>query len=345
MRILVVGDVHWSTYSSIVTSRNQHTSTRLSNLLASLNWVESLADAEQIGAVVYLGDFFDKPTLTSEELTILQEVKWSVNKHYFIVGNHESENIKLTYSSTHALLPYGDVINNVTKIAIKGAELWFVPYIKEENRTRLTDLLGDKETKRLIFSHNDIKGIRYGAFESIDGYEIEDIHNASDLYINGHLHNGSWVDSEKRILNLGNLTGQNFSEDASQYRHHVVIVDTDDMSTSFIDNPYAMNFYKLEVKRASDINNVKRLVGHPVVTAKVEESLVEQFRKEAANTNLVALRVISYKEETLSDEAKEDALNDLIKNDKDHITKFAEFIRLKCGESAIIEAEIQEVIK
>ena len=105
MKILFVGDVHWSTYSSIVRSRGNHFSKRLENLIASMNFVESIADKYQCDEEIFLGDFFDKPDLNAEEISALSEIEWS---HYprirhFIVGNHESGIASLVYSSTKSL--------------------------------------------------------------------------------------------------------------------------------------------------------------------------------------------------------------------------------------------------
>ena len=71
MKILIVGDVHWSTYSSIVRSRGKKYSTRLENLINSVNWAERIADEENCDRIIYLGDFFDKADLTAEEITAL----------------------------------------------------------------------------------------------------------------------------------------------------------------------------------------------------------------------------------------------------------------------------------
>ena len=87
MKYLVCGDVHWCQYSSILRTRGNKYSTRLENLIASVNWVEDLAKKQECEGIIYLGDFFDRPDLGAEELTALQEVKWANLKHIFIPGN------------------------------------------------------------------------------------------------------------------------------------------------------------------------------------------------------------------------------------------------------------------
>ena len=89
MKILVVGDVHFCQYSSILRERGELYSKRLENLLWSLNWVENQAGVLECDKVVYLGDFFDRSDANAEELTALTEVKWSDLPHVCLVGNHE----------------------------------------------------------------------------------------------------------------------------------------------------------------------------------------------------------------------------------------------------------------
>lgn len=44
-----------------------------------------------------------------------------------------------------------------------------------------------------------------GQFISKAGFDINDIEDNCDLFINGHLHNGSKITD--KIFNVGNLTG------------------------------------------------------------------------------------------------------------------------------------------
>ena len=69
MRILVCGDVHWSNYSSILRRRGTDYSKRLENCINSINWVEQTAEDYSCDCVVYLGDWFDRSDLNSEEIS------------------------------------------------------------------------------------------------------------------------------------------------------------------------------------------------------------------------------------------------------------------------------------
>ena len=69
--------------------------------------------------------------------------------------------------------------------------------------------------------------------------------------VNGHLHNGNRI--SKNLINLGILTGANFGEDAARYPHNIMVLDTDTLAFELIENPYAFNFYKLEVNSEKDL--------------------------------------------------------------------------------------------
>ena len=103
MKILVVGDIHFSVNSSIVRSREDVYSTRITNCLQSIDFVERLAESENCELIVYLGDFFDKDTLNSEELTAIQTINCSPIKKIILVGNHEMGVSDLSKSSSHIL--------------------------------------------------------------------------------------------------------------------------------------------------------------------------------------------------------------------------------------------------
>ena len=113
MRYFIFADPHWSSYSSIVRSRGEKYSTRLENLIKTINWVESEAQNQNCNTIVCLGDFFDKSELNSEEITALQEIKWANIIHYFLVGNHEMGRNNLELSSSHlfALIPHIAVLD------------------------------------------------------------------------------------------------------------------------------------------------------------------------------------------------------------------------------------------
>ena len=341
MKILVVGDVHWSTYSSIVRSRGEKFSTRLENLLQCINWCELCAKIDNCDAVVYLGDFFDKPDLTSEELTVLQEVKWFTEiPHYFIVGNHESPVASLEFNSTKALQREGFKI--ISEPMLLDNKLVFIPYTLEENRKPLAEYVGCIKDA-IVFSHNDIKGIRYGVYESQTGFELNEIKSNCKLFVNGHLHNQmKFVDGNTVFaINLGNITGQNFSEDASIYEHQIMELDTDSYEFKLITNPYAMNFYKFVVEVEKDIPQIKTIKSNAVLSIKCEESLKTRVLNVVNDLPMViASKICYYVNSDGAEVVSTETLQTI-----DHLEKFKQFVIEKLGNTEVVSEELSEVCK
>ena len=345
MKVLIVGDIHWSTYSSILRSRGNNFSTRLEYLIKSLNWVEQVAKERGCEEEVFLGDFFDKPDLNAEEISALSEIDWANNPRirHFLVGNHDSGVASLIYNSTQALHNKGVVEDTAYFYPVdEKTEFLFLPYVNDDGRIPLEEycLKRDKNKKLVVFSHNDIKDFQMGMFLSKTGYAISDIENNCDLYINGHLHNGGWV-SPRKILNLGNLTGQNFSEDAFKYEHHIGILDTDTLEIEFIENPYAMNFYKLEMDEEANIGQLEFLKENAVVSIKCEESLKDTLEKELSKVNLLCCKVCYYQKEITGEAGT--TISEL--QTVDHLEKFKQFVIDKLGRTEVVLAELSEVCK
>ena len=63
-----------------------------------------LATEQKCDYVINLGDFFDKPDLSSETITACNEIKWSDIMHYSIVGNHDASTSNLIFNSVNSFL-------------------------------------------------------------------------------------------------------------------------------------------------------------------------------------------------------------------------------------------------
>lgn len=343
MKIGIVGDVHWSKISSIITKRGNRFTARLENLIASINWCEqTLARCDRI---VYLGDFFDRKDIEAEEATALKEIIWNDKPHYFIVGNHEASTSSLSYKSTDVLNKSNFIIEDKpVKYEMETCDIYMLPYILEDTRKTLDAYVDKKSDEKhtIIFSHNDIKGINYGPILSKEGFEISDIERLSDLFINGHIHNGSFVDKKKKILNLGNISGQNFSENAFEYKHQCCILDTDILQLEFLENPFAFNFYKLIINNEKDLKQLRSLKENAVVSIKCSSNILDSARKYLLESdNIVESRVIV----TMSDATSiEVDLEDSLRTDN-YMKQFVDFIHDKLGTSEIIEKELSEVCK
>ena len=341
MKFLIFTDNHFCERYSLISRYGSKYSIRLENQLESINWVEQLAVDEKCDGVICAGDFFDKATLTDQELTALRDIKWNNLPHYFLVGNHESEEGNLQYSSTKALESDSRrVIWEPTVMDLGASELAFLPYTTESDRKPLNEVFEPMKKPRILISHNDICGLHYGPVVTKTGFTIEDLEGNSTLCINGHLHNGQ--DVTPRIINLGNLTGKDLGENAEIYLHRVIILDTDTLKIDYRENPYAFNFYKLDILEEADLEKLTNLKQNAVVSIKCLDSLVAKAKEIIdKNKNIVETRVVTVKP-VFSDGSTEYDLSDLT---MDHLARFYEICKEKIENTDVLDQELAEVLK
>jgi hypothetical protein len=325
MKYLIYADPHICQYSSIVRSRGEKYSTRLEQCVASINWVQRQAEYYGCGEIICLGDFFDSSELDSETITAISGIEWSGIPNLFLVGNHEIGKATNEQSSAHIfkMIDNAYVCDSVHTVyyPTEGIELVFLPYILNIDKD-LNQYIGEDRIeghKRIVFSHNDIAGINLGKYVTETGFKIDDIEANCDLFINGHLHNGTKITN--KIINIGNLTGQNFGEDADIYEHCAYILDTSDMSMRKLVNPYALNFYKMDVTSMSTcdiLTRFEKLKFNSVVTVRCLDNQLEDVKKIIQdNANIIESRIITeyvYNEEQIKsdvDIAKCDHLKEL----------------------------------
>ena len=342
MKILIYSDVHWCTYSSIIRRRGNKFSLRLENLISSLNWVYQLVQDQKCDKVICLGDFFDKSELKSEEITALGALTFLPTT--FLVGNHEMGLNDLSFSST-TLFSINNVVNTVKstidiEIVDEGnTELVYLPY-QLDTTVSLSSLLPPQQTKRrIIFSHNDIKGIQMGPIISKEGFDISEIEANCDLFLNGHLHNGLRITD--KIYNVGNLSGLNFSEDAFRYKHGVYILDTTSLAVEFIDNPFAFNFYKidnLDVINYSD--KLHNITSNSILAVTTESKNVVAVRDKLDNDSRITQYRLVVSAQDTSDTVVMEEFTVV-----DHLKQFCDYILENVGTSNLIQSELEQIIK
>lgn len=350
MKVLIYSDLHWCQDSSIVRSMGDRYSTRLQYLIKSLNWAERLASTEGCDAIFNLGDTFDKPFLNAMEITALKDVEWNADlPHFILVGNHDSNVNNLEYSSTTILskLAGFNVISSPIKYDYVDSNISFVflPYMIEDNRKAIRkyidELYGTERPmgRVVILSHNDIKGFQFGKFRSPEGFDVEDIENNCDLYLNGHLHAPSFL--TKRIINVGNLCGQNFSEDNFKTDHSAWILNTDDLSLESYTNPYALNFFKLEINDEHPSLDSYALKDNSCLMIRCERKYMDALRKEISDRhNITCYKIIVYDNELSG------VSQDNIRPEKvDYLKTFNDFIIEKLGNTDIIKDELGIICK
>lgn len=337
MKILIYSDIHISQDSSIVKSFGKYYSTRLEYIIKSITWAENLATNEKCDLIFNLGDTFNKPIVNAMEATAVQDICWADIPHYILVGNHDSDVVSLEYSSVSILKKLGfHIIKEVTHLYDKDDVFTFIPYILEDNRKPLTEYLVGKND--IVLSHNDIAGFRFGNFVSKEGFKIDDIEKSCKLFLNGHLHNSSFLSD--KILNVGNLCGQNFTEDSLKYSHGCWILDTKTNSLEFHENPYALNFYKLEYP--ADKKIFSNLKNNSVLMIKCERSYQEELKNILANYSdkIVTTRVLLYDKDIVEN------IDTQVKLDKvDHLKQFTDFIHEQLGNTELVNQELMEVCK
>lgn len=346
MKILIYSDVHISQDSSIVRGLKGKYSTRLHYIIKSLNWAEKLAEEQECGFILNLGDTFDKPFINAMEATAVQDIEWSTLPHYVLVGNHDSNVSSLEYSSVSVLKKLNfKIVDQPTSIDNSDINILLLPYITEYERkpikeywekTSNKDKMENK--KSVIFSHNDISGFRFGGFLSNEGFPLDDINKECNLFLNGHLHNSDYLD--EKILNVGNLCGQNFSENASKYKHGAWILDTETLKLTFYKNPYALNFYKIQINRGEKINKYS-FEPNSVLMIKCERSEVDKVKED-----LKLLDIVSYRLLIFDDSLMEEAVQEInIRESIDYIKEFCTFVKSELGENDIVNEELAEISK
>jgi len=340
MRILLFGDAHCCKRSSIINKFGTKYPARLENQIQTFGWIKEQALKNNCEMVIGMGDLFDSSQLSDVEITAAKELPFADLLTYLIVGNHEASSQDLTFNSTKVLEANNRyIVSEPCSFIVDNTEICLLPYVVESARKPLADYFPPCSCQRVILSHNDIKGINYGPVISATGFEVSDIEANCNLYINAHIHNGQQVTD--KIYNIGNITGQNFSEDASKYSHSIMILDTKDLSLTHIENPYAYNFYKLQIDNENDIACLNNLKPNAVLSIKCEQSLVEAVKQKISTlNNVVESRLIITKNYIESVETVEE-----IDLSVDHLARFIDYCKATIEHSTILEEEIAEVCK
>lgn len=344
MKIGISSDWHISQFSSIVRSFGKKHSTRLEHLINSINWAEELFENNGCYAHICLGDAFDKSELNAAEISALKDIEWGKMLHYFVVGNHEMASSDLSKNSTNLfkLMPHCNVIYKPSMLTFDNVFVFVLPYILNANRKELKEYINPYNVKPdVILSHNDLAGIQMGQFISKEGFSIEEIKENCSLFINGHLHNGAKIDDG--IYNIGNLCGQNFSEDAFNYSHNVWILDTDTKEIKTFENPYSFNFYKIDCSNDDESSieiKLNSLKNNAVVTIKCKVDKYNFVKTLLSKiSNVIESRVIvEYENETNSENIVESL-------SIDHLNQFEKYIKEKFEFSDVLIQELSEVLK
>lgn len=344
MKILLFADLHMCPRASIINKWGTKFPSRLENCIKSVNWLEKLAKRYGCEYIINLGDFFDKPDLSSETITACNDIEWSDIMHYSLVGNHDASTSSLIFNSTNSFLnDRHKIITEPSVLPLDDCFICFLPYIVECDRQPLNKYFSKLNTTDkpiIILSHNDINGIQLGPIVSKTGFSIEEIEKNCSLFINGHLHNGQAITD--KIINLGNLTGKDFGEDAFKYSHNVAILDTETLTLEFIENPHAFNFYKIQINCENDLALLEKLKPQAIVSIKCNSKVLEKTKQqlECLIDRIIESRLIIIKDFENSTEEP-----DSIDLSVDHLARFVECCKATIECSNLLEEELAEICK
>lgn len=176
-----------------------------------------------------------------------------------------------------------------------------------------------------------------GPIISPHGLSLQEISEECDRFINGHLHNGrsiSW-----NAVNVGNLTGQNFGEDATTYSHGVYILHTDHLGLEEKINPYAFNFYKIDATEVPFVP--EQLKDNAVITARILEKDHKHYKELLEN----APSVVAFRFTIMPESSEEEVAISRETLSINHLAKFDEFVKEKLGTSEVVLDELAELLK
>jgi DNA repair exonuclease SbcCD nuclease subunit len=264
--------------------------------------------------------------------------------HYSLVGNHDASTSSLIFNSVNSFLSSNHkVVTEPSVLPLSDCFICFLPYVVECDRRPLGEYfskLKEANVPVIILSHNDISGIQLGPVVSRTGFSLEEIEANCDLFLNGHLHNGQAI--SPKVINLGNLTGKDFGEDASKYSHNIAILDTKTLQLTYIENPYAYNFYKIQIDTEYDLKLLDNLKPQAVVSIKCDSTLVEKVKQRLIELKniIVESRIILVKKFEESSEAAAEL--DL---SVDHLARFVECCKATIEYTPLLEEEIGQICK
>lgn len=327
MKYLIIADNHLVEKSSVIAGRGERYSDRLENQIATFKWVSSFNLP-----VIHLGDFFDRNFIKSEEQMALDEIKPYLKDTLFLLGNHE-------YAGGYDLLGAlgGDFIREPMEMKLGSGpntrSVLFLPFNSKEE-----DIKGDYD---IIFGHIGIEGIPFGA----KGFDIEVIKKHCKVFLNGHLHNRyRFTDT---MWNIGSLTAQNFSDNCLEYRKGAVILDTEDLSLEFVENPYAFNFYKFtwddyKSKYSKNLDLNKAIKDkNSCISISCKVGVKKEILESEIFKDVYYLRISEELVKSNKKNDKEDGPNVILNPEEKFRTSFID----KFGETKLVNEELGEIFR
>lgn len=350
MKILLYTDPHISTNSSIVTGKmdgQEHPrySARLDKCISTFNWINKIATDNKVDQIICLGDLVDQSKLSAEELSAIGESH--IESHTILIGNHDVSSLDGYFNSCNL---YGRAIISPQVIKYDDFNLVYLPWSKEiVDLNRLCEGLSPDRT--IILSHNDLKGIYYGNYMSQYGYDIRDILQNCNLFINGHLHVGKWI-QKNRIMNLGTITGLNFNN-VGGWTGFALMIDTSNnkFKLTWFENPYAFIFYDSKITSRLQLSDFMRSLDKTrfnVIQLRVPKNLVDVTRDTVErNKSICFSRILTLHEKVTLEEGEEviEEKEEIAQSGLSIYDSLREFIEKNCPTKYDKESVMSEVNK
>jgi hypothetical protein len=208
LRVLCIGDNHFKT-------SNVKEMTEMCDKI--YEYIENNID--NIDLIVNLGDTLHTHSLINI-IPLTQAIKFLIKlsqykKTFLLIGNHDRINNSDYLSDYHAFT--GLKINNLTIVNkvlienINGFKFVFVPYVFpgrfQEALNTKKDEIGDLNTVKCFFAHQELYGVEMGSIVSMIGDKWD---KNNPFIISGHIH--QYTRPQKNIIYTGTPCQETFGE-------------------------------------------------------------------------------------------------------------------------------------
>lgn len=308
-----------------------------------LNFIIEKAKEFHIDAMVIAGDVFHMrdPDVTSQRLfaKFIKDVALNGIEVLIVTGNHEGSPFRErnVHLDIYKELPLNFMhISKLPEVyTIKGVNFITLPYpfktnllSKDEYRGKSEEeVLNELNAKLLLTLDSLLSNIKNHYMNILVAHlPVSEGKQGSEMYVNfakenplsieeldrenisyfalGHLHKTQILQSRKfnhMFVYPGSLDRVDFGEE--QDKKGFYFVDTENTSPQFIENPYAREFYTIEIESDAsfdeiDVEKVKRSITRIVINGDLENEAhlrdtIEFLRKESvAFTGVVDNRVL-----------------------------------------------------
>lgn len=286
-KILLASDIHVHTHKNSLR--------RLQHCLDALKWIFETAIERDIKDVVFLGDLFqDREKIQVlcylRTFEVIQKYTKDLNL-YLLVGNHDMWFANKTDVSS--IYPLGAlenvrIIRNCETININGLDIDFLPFTL--NPLKSLEAFSNKNS-RVLFGHIALDGAQLNTFYKTQA-EVSVEYDGDMVKVDtnqftpwervflGHYH------GEQRIGHVeyvGSPLQLNFAE--AYQEKHVVILDTDNLSTEYVENTFSPRHLILVEGESIDFND-----GNIQTKLDLNNTFVKFMPKDIASADIVDVR-------------------------------------------------------